>query len=234
MSTPTRDSLELISKSANSIRRLKNFKRSLLTLGGLSKLQRRSITALVQDYWRDNANISLSTSSTQMINEATGIHNDVTASRLTSTDTSSEPIFEQRSIGTTSSSSCGNLELADTQFHDIYEEWSSETDPSNELNADVEISNKFAALEVLDNESDTDNEMSIDVGCTECETLISQYEQTQKDFRSEQCKVLALQSERRQLTMCNNWFEEELAKVRRRNEFLEDQVSAQLEEQSRR
>jgi len=149
MSTPTRNSQELKDKSDRSVRRMKTFKRSLLMLGGLSKLQRRSITALIQEFWLENAKTNLDTSTTHMNKQAIGTHNDefTDSSPLTSTDTDSDSNTEQRSQTTSITSSnlmqsapeysniCGEttprrkLQQAATEYHDIQTE-SSETDSS--------------------------------------------------------------------------------------------------------
>jgi len=146
MSTPTRISQELRDKSDRSARRMKSFKRSLLMLGGLTKLQRRSITSLIQDFWLENAKNNLDTSTTQMKHEAIGTHNGefTDSSPLTSTDTSSDSNTEQRSQST-SFTSCSLMQTA-PEYFDIHGR-SGETTPRREL--------QQAAIEYFDIQSES-------------------------------------------------------------------------------
>jgi len=264
MSTPTRISQELKNKSDRSLRRMKTFKRSLLMLGGLTKLQRRSITALIQDFWLENAKANLDTSTTHMKHEAIGTHNDefTDSSPLTSTDTDSDSNTEQRSQSTSTHST--NLSLdnfssytysskgistkrAKTEYFDIQTE-SSEADTSKSLKVDKEMRptlnkfkplnprghNRFECLEELDNESESDNDMSISEEIAEKEEKISQLEQQiiaiEIDNHSE---IERLKDELMRSKSLQNLHQTKYREKELKVNMLEDQVKALLKEQSR-
>lgn len=261
MSTPTSNSQELKRKSSNSIRRMKSFKRSLLMLGGLSKLQRRSITALIQEYWLENAKINLDTSTTQMNNETIGTHNDgfTDSSQLTSTDTDSDSTSEQRSQSTSTSSNlqqsaheyfdiCGNttprrkLQQAAVEYFDIHTE-SSDTDPSNELEFNhfspanelkLTTFNKFTNLEALDTESDSDDDMDITENeIAEKEEKISQLEHKIINMEIDtQSEIEKLQGELERSHSLHTLYQSKYRTSEDQIRTLKDQVQALLKEQN--
>lgn len=250
MSTPTRNSQELKDKAAQSIRRMKSFKRSLLTLGGLSKLQRRSITALIQSYWLENAKTNLDTSPTHTINEVIGTHNDATTSQLTSTDTDSATDSEQRSHITTTTTASSQMQQAATRYFDIYE--SSDTDHSNEqmvfnnfspsptnLGATehtIITTNRFTDLEGLETDSDTDDDMSdTEDVMLEKDEKIRQLEQQIIDIEAAADReTTQLRRENNHLIFDKSSLSQETRDITEQNNVLKRQVEALLKEQNQR
>lgn len=184
MSTNT-DNLQLRKKASHSIRQIASFKRSLLKLGGLSKLQRRSITALVQQFWNENACELLGTTSNYTNNEDISAHNGTQMPQLTNTDGKSTELDQrclkedklieyneivQYSLSTTSDSSdtdTSNMEFVtpNKNIANGDEPYLLNRGPEHKRNN----SNKFSMLEDLDTETpDTDTETTDNEEIMDC------------------------------------------------------------------
>lgn len=223
-------------------------------------MQRRSITALIQEFWLENAKNSLETSTTHMKNEAIGTHNDgfTDSLQLTSTDTDSDSTSEQRSQSTSTSSNlqqsaheyfdiCGKttprreLQQAAVEYYDIHIE-SSETDPSNDMefnyispSNDIELPtfNKFTNLEALDIESDTDDEMdATENDIAEKEEKISQLEQKIIGIEIDaQSEIEKLRDELERSNNLRVLYQSKYGKSAAEIQELKHQVNALLKEQ---
>jgi len=168
---------ELRLRAEKQLFRRNKFSKSLRKLGGLTKHQRGLVTALVEDFWRQNSSDSLDASHNN--DEGGTIHNGDTP-RLTSTNSPTAPKLGKR---------CQTRNLASSD--------SSETDSSSTVSVrsvpNVATANKFDVLEVSCTESDpgTDSDdVSIETSVA-VDSRISELEQIVND-KTDKIKDLEL------------------------------------------